>query len=123
MQDANGLKEFFGDATVKDKVTELWAKVFDASNKVLHQNKVYGFGGIEIAPSPNIHDMMVTLLVLGAVIDVLYAKLDLEYEQERQLLNAKAQITTMERVASALKARNRQDYDAAVAALDKQAVL
>jgi hypothetical protein len=118
------LAQFFGDATVKEKVEELWTKVFQSSSKVLHQAKKFGFSGIEIIPSPNIHEMLITLQLFTAVIEILVTNAEvagLEYDQTRQLLNAKAQITTMEQLASALRAKNRQDFDAAVDALAKQA--
>ncbi len=121
-----GTEDFFGEKPVQEKVEALWAKIFESSNKVLHQHKVYGFSGIEVIPSPNVHEMLMALQVLSAVIDVLYAhagKVDLPYEQQRQLLNAKAQITTMEQLASALKAGAREDYEAAVASLEQQAVI
>jgi hypothetical protein len=116
--------EFFGDEGIKRQVEELWGKVFESSNRVLHQAKKFGFYGIEVIPSPNIHEMLVTLQLFSAVIEILVTNADaagLEYEHTRQLLNAKAQITTMEQLASALRAGNREDFDRAVEALANQA--
>lgn len=104
------------------KVEELWARVFQSSNRVLVQHLKYGFDGFQNVPRPNVHDMLITLRAFNAVFDVLQDD-DMPYEQSRQLLNAKAQITNMERLALALKADNREDYDAAVEALDRQAVV
>jgi hypothetical protein len=118
--------EFFGDHDIKDRVEKLWGKVFESSNKVLHHNKVFGFTGIEVIPSPNIHQMMNTLRVIGFVIDILLAgaeKNNLDHDARRQLLNAKNQIANMEQVAAALKIGDRDDYEVAVEALDKQMVI
>lgn len=103
------------------RVEELWARVFESSNKVLHQHTKYGFDGFKHVPRPNVHDMLVTLQIFSAVIDVLLAT-DMDYDPKRQLLNAKTQITNMERVALALDNHSREDYEEAVEALDKQAV-
>ena len=121
-----GDADFFGDDGIKQKVEALWAGVFQASNRVLHQHDTFGFSGIEIIPSPNIHQMMNTLRVLGFVIDILVDKApehNLDHGSVRQLLNAKQQISNMESVAAALKIGSRDDYEAAVAILDKQLVV
>jgi hypothetical protein len=102
------------------KVEALWAKVFESSNKVLHQHLKYGLSGFSEVPRPNVHDMLITLRVFDSVLDVL-SHLELPYDQSRQILNAKAQITNMERVALAVEASNEVDYDAAVEALERQA--
>jgi hypothetical protein len=122
-----GDKEFFGEEIVRQKVEQLWTKVFESSNKVLHQHKVFGYTGIAVIPSPSIEERIFTLQVFSTLIDFLLnadgkVGVDLDYDQTRQLLNAKSQITTMEQLAAALKANNRQDYDVAVAALERQAV-
>lgn len=120
-----GNAEFSDQIEVKEKVESLWAKVFQSSNNVLHQHKIFGFTGIELIPQPNIHERLVLLQVLSAIIDVLLNSAGgvLEYEQQRQLLNAKSQITTMEQLATALKGNNQSDYEAAVAALELQTVI
>ncbi len=104
------------------RIEKLWAIVFQSSNQVLHQHKKYGFDGFELIPRPNVHDMLVTLKIFGAVIDVLIDA-DLEYEQQRQLLNAKTQITNMERLALAINANSRGDYEDAAEAIERQAVI
>lgn len=119
---------FFDSAVVVKKIEDLWAKVFLNSSKVLNQHFKFGYDGVMTATDPTIHERMVSLQVFSAVIDVLInnatsANLSLDYEQTRQLLNAKAQITTMEQVAAAILAKNKEDYEAAVEALDRQAVI
>lgn len=118
------IQELFQDAEIKKKVEEVWAKVFHAGNKVLQHAKQYGFLGMEIVPKPNIHEMMVSLQLFSALIDVLITNADslgIEYDETRLMLNAKEQITRMERVAVALRANNRGDFEAAVKVLETQA--
>lgn len=112
------------DEVVKQRVEAVWAEVFKSSNEVLKQAKDYGFLGIEKIPSPNIHQILVYLQVFDALIDILLAhteKVDMPYGQVRQLLNAKSQLVTMGRVASALKADNREDFETAIKELQVQA--
>lgn len=120
--------DFFDSAVVVRKIEDLWAKVFLNSNKVLSQHFKFGYDGVMTATDPTIHERMVNLQVFSAIIDVLInsatsANIVLDYEQTRQLLNAKAQITTMEQVATAILAKNKEDYEFAVEALDRQAVI
>jgi hypothetical protein len=114
------VEKTFG-AEEEAQVDELWARVFESSNRVLHQHQKYGFDGFAKIPRPNVHDLLITLKLVTAHLDALLTA-DLEYTQSRQLLNAKTQITNMEKLALALHNKSREDYDAAVEALDKQAV-
>lgn len=117
--------ELFDDAAIKQKVLEVWEKVFTASNKVISHANSYGFSGMDVVPSPNIHGMLVSLQIFSTILDILITnadKLEVEYEETRLMLNAKEQMIRMERLATALKANNRNDYELALAALEAQAV-
>lgn len=118
------ITELFEDAEIKQKVADVWAKVFDASNRVLRHANNFGFTLMEIVPSPNIHEMLATLQIFSSVIDILIThadRLGIEYDEIRLMINAKEQITRMERVAAALKANNRNDFNVALADLERQA--
>ncbi|MFC3863711.1 hypothetical protein [Alcaligenes aquatilis] len=112
------------EATIKDKVEQVWAIVFQNSNTVLKQHKEYGFVGIERIPTPNIHEIVLQLRVFDAILDILLANAqdiaEVEYEQQRQLLNAKSQLVAMGQVAAALKAEKREDFEEAIDRLQKQ---
>lgn len=120
-------ESFFGQREVIEKIETLWSKVFENSGKVLLQHIKFGYDGVSLATDPTIHDRILGLQVFSAIIDVLLnskdAGVNLEYEQQRQLLNAKMQITTMEQLAAAILAKNQVDYDRAADALDRQAVI
>lgn len=118
---------FFTQAIVIDQIESLWAKVFGDSNKLLSQHLKFGYDGVRLLKDPTVNERVITLQWFSQVIDVLInsnrAGVDLGYEQTRQLLNAKSQITTMEQLVAALIAENQEDYATAVAALDKQTVV
>lgn len=117
--------ELFADAEIKQKVEEVWAKVFEASNRVLKHANNFGFSMMEIVPSPNIHEMLTTLQIFSSVLDILINhadKLGIEYDETRLMLNAREQLTRMERVAFALKANNKEDFDLWLRELERQAV-
>jgi hypothetical protein len=109
------------DAAIKARVNVVWEKVFLASSIVIAQAKKFGFLGMDIIPDPNIHQMLVTIRLLDDQIDTFVDHEDVEYNEERLMLNAKKQLAKMEIVAAALKANNREDFDAAIAELEGQA--
>lgn len=122
MTDANN-KDFFFDESIKEKVLKYWGIVFSASGAVIKQHKDFGFNGMHI-PDPNVHTMVVYLRMHEEILQVLFdnaALLELEYDHIRLILNAKEQISKMERVASALKAGNKEDFDTAISELERQA--
>lgn len=115
----------FADDDVKKKVEELWALVFRASSRVLQQHLRQGFDGVCKMASPTVEEMVRYLKFFDNVLDVLYQhneKFGIEYEQVRQILNARAQVANMEALMLAVKASNREDYDAIVQRIDRQAV-
>jgi hypothetical protein len=118
--------DLYGYSDIKERVDIIWAFVFKRSNEVLRQSKMYGFHCMQEVPDPNIHGMLIQLQVFSAVMDILITngpEAGLEYGQTRLILNAKEQVTRMERVATALKANNKEDYDAAIAELERQAAI
>lgn len=124
MDGANKVVVLWEDAEIRGKVEELWAKVFKASNAVLKHGKDYGFLGMEMIPSPNIHDMLNSLKIISFIINEFIdsaTDLEVDYTEIRLMLNAKEQVARMERVALALKANNRDDFDVAIGLLESQA--
>lgn len=114
----------YDNADIKERVDRIWAVVFQSSNAVLRQSKVYGFYCMQEVPDPNIHGMLLQLQVFSSVMDILIVNgLDagMEYDQTRLLINAKEQLTRMNRVAAALKANNLEDFNEAIKELDNQA--
>lgn len=104
----------------KKRVEQIWAKVFESSNRVILQHEKFGFQGVVKLPHPDVHVMVVQLKYFGAIIDILIT--ELPHDEQRMLLNAKRQITNMELLALALTTNNEADYRCAVEALERQAV-
>lgn len=124
MSDESSQTDLIEDAQIQAKVAEIWDKVFAASIRVLHHVKKYGFSGMEQAPTPNIYEILVNLQILSSILDILISnadRLNISYDETRQMLNAKEQATRMERLATALKANKREDFEDVVAEMDRQA--
>ena len=121
-----GDEGLFVDVEVKKKVEELWALVFSASAKVLKQHLTHGYDGVCKMASPTLEEMVGKLKFFDSVLDVLYLHAEqfgLDYEQERQILNARTQVSKMEALMLAVRAGKRDDYDAIVLQIDGQAVI
>lgn len=117
----NKVTSLFDEEKIKERVNKVWDAVFAASNKIIVQAQKYGFHGIEAIPNPNIHVILGQLRIFSAVMGSLVGDEALEYEETRLILNAKEQLMRMERIAIALVAGNREDYDEAISALERQA--
>lgn len=101
-------------------VEALWEEVFNVANRILLQNKRYGFEGMGMKPKPSVKERVAQLKLIGAMIDALL-NFDLPHNEIRLILNAKQQITLMEGLAFAIDANDRDQYDRAIIALEKQA--
>lgn len=116
--------EFFGDINIQKNVELLWARVFEASNKVIKDAEIFGFELIGFLPNPNIHQLLMTLSVISDMLErilMLSQTGKLELGNIRLIFNAKQQILTMEQIATALNNDDRVSYDEAVDRLAKQA--
>lgn len=112
------------DFHTKMLLEEAWGKVFAVSNKIIDQARKYGFGGMEIIPNPNIHDLLIVIDLMDGMLNSIYHSglLD-DYEQQRACLNAITQISKMETVALALKNNDEATFKEAIQDLERQAVL
>lgn len=108
------------NAEDKKRVEQIWAKVFESSNRVILQHGKFGFQGVAQLPHPDVHMMVVQLKYFGAIIDILIG--EMPHDEQRLLLNAKRQITNMELLALALQTNSQEDYQSAIDALERQAV-
>lgn len=120
----NGDADFFGDESVERLVEEMWSNVFNASNKLIQDTKLFAFSEIESLPKPNIHQMLKTLTVFDNILDLILTlnqNGQVDVKDTRLIFNAKQQILLMERIATALRNKDRPDYDEAVLQLENQA--
>ncbi len=116
--------EFFNDESIRSYVEELWGKVFEVSNQIIRDTKVFGFNEIDVIPDPNIHQMLATLAVASNTLDLILnmnSNGDIDIGDTRLVLNAKQQVLNMESIATALKSKDRSRYDESVKRLHEQA--
>lgn len=117
--------KLFDDSEIKKRVFVAWNETFTVSNRILQQAKVYGFTLMEVIPDPNIHQMITSLQAVEHLFDKIIDSPmfpEMDYDQSRIVLNTREQIRKMEDVALALQREDRVMFDAAIAALEKQAV-
>jgi hypothetical protein len=117
-------KSLYAQAEIREKVLDIWARVFKASNKVILDAKNYGFLGMEVAPDPNIHTLLLSSKLLASAVAFLADQAELRNDTEsvRLLLNAKEQLLRLERLANELKANNEEGFNLVLQDLNSQAV-
>jgi hypothetical protein len=118
------MQELYANQVIRQQVQEIWGRVFAASNKAIQDAKSYGFLGMEVAPDPNIHTMMVSAKLYAEVMNMLVLEAEHRDDTEsvRLLLNAKQQLIRLERLANELKANNEDGFNEILAELKSQAV-
>jgi hypothetical protein len=119
--DGEGL---YAQAEIREKVLAVWDRVFKASNKVIQDAKNYGFLGMDVAPDPNIHTLLVSSKFLAEIVTFLVDQAEQrdDIDSVRMLLNAKAQLLRLERLANELKANNEEGFNSVLSELNAQAV-
>lgn len=119
--DGEGL---YAQAAIREKVLAVWDRVFKASNKVIQDAKNYGFLGMDVAPDPNIHTLLVSSKFLAEIVTFLVDQAEQrdDIDSVRMLLNAKAQLLRLERLANELKANNEEGFNSVLSELNAQAV-
>jgi hypothetical protein len=117
--------DLYAKDAIRSKVQDIWARVFKASNKVIRDAQNYGFLGMDIAPDPNIHTMLVSVKLFAEVMNMLVIEAELRDDTEsvRMLLNAKQQLILLEKLANELKANNEAGFHEVLAEINSQAVI
>lgn len=118
-------QDLYAQAGIREKVLEIWGRVFKASNKVIKDARDYGFLGMDVAPDPNIHKLLVSAKFLAGIVTFLVDQAEQRDDMEsvRLLLNAKEQLLRLERLAIELKANNENGFNQVLAELNAQAVI
>lgn len=105
-------------------VAQSWEEVFQASNTVITQSRLFGLTGIRVIEDPNIPQILESMKLVSVMLDTVLGKLgtlDLDPDTVRLLLNAKEQVSRLEAVAAAIVADDEQLYNEAVEKLRQQA--
>lgn len=114
----------YDQAEIRAKTLEIWDRVFKSSNKVIKDAKDYGFLGMDVAPDPNIHRLLISSKLLAEVVTFLISQAELrdDTESARLMINAKQQLLRLELLANELKANNEDGFNRILAELNAQAV-
>jgi hypothetical protein len=97
-----------------------WGNVFRIINHFISQHDQLGFKLIKEKSDPRIEDMLLSLKVMGAILNILDNMLSNVTEQ-RMLLNAKQQIILFERASLAVQGGDENEYSEAVQTMRNQA--
>jgi DNA-binding GntR family transcriptional regulator len=103
---------------IRDEVEGAWADVFKIVNSVIEHDDRFGFKLIESKINPSFQDILLSLRMMEALLDVLPTD---DYSMYRMVLNAKQQINHIEQVVTAVKHNAQDDYTRAMAKLRSQA--
>lgn len=98
-----------------------WANVFKVINHFISQHDQFGFKLIEEKIDPSIEDMLLSLKVMGAILNILDGALSIEASEQRMLINAKQQIILFEQATLAVKGGDEAEYLRVVELLRTQA--
>jgi|GEM_PF-5740102 len=111
----------FEDVAIKAKVEELWEKVMLHTNALISDTKAFGFDFVTVIPEPDVYQMLKDLVEVRRVLDLVHdhALSLMSYDQIRKIINARDNISRMEKVALALEAKDRTVYDDAVKQLSQ----
>ena len=105
---------------IQGEVDAAWSSIFRVVNTVVDHHVQFGFKLIESKINPSFQDILLSLKMMEALLDVFPVD-DVEYATSRMILNAKQQINNIELVVTALKHNRQDDYEAAMARLRTQA--
>lgn len=103
---------------VQHEFEAAWGNVFQIVNNFLKAHDQFGFSLIAQKIHPSIEDMLLSLKMMGVILNFLGGHPDVDL---RMLLNAKQQILLFEQASLALQTQNKADYDKLVIQMRAQA--
>ena len=103
---------------VGKRVEELWAEILETADKIVKVHLKFGFAQFPDKISPSIEDILLSLKAVESVLDTIHFAL--EYSEQRKVMNAKQQILWVQDIAEALKHKDEDRYQAAMAKIAKQ---
>lgn len=106
------------------EVEKCWHEVFKASKKIIADADVFGFYLIEENGTPNIHKILDSLKIIEFEINFIWNKHvegELDINDTRLIHNTKQQILNMQKMANALKRKDKNLYNEALRCLLNQA--
>lgn len=108
-------------AKIAEALELAWDYVFKIVNIFITQHDKFGFSLIEKKSSPSIEDMLLSLKMMGAILNIIDDSGSIDTGSQRMLLNAKQQIILFERAVLAIQGGDPNGYTEAVNGLRRQA--
>ncbi len=106
---------------IADALDLAWDYVFKIVNIFITQHDKFGFELIEKKSNPRIQDLLLSLKVMGAILNIIDDSGSIDTDSQRLLLNAKQQIILFERATLAVQGGDEKGYTEAVSMLRSQA--
>ncbi len=104
-----------------DVLEKTWESVFELVNRFLLADDRFGYELVAKKSNPSLEDMLLSLKVMGAILNLLDDSKLFDGSEQRRLLNAKQQIVLFERAVLALQQDDQPEYVQVVAMMKNQA--
>lgn len=104
-----------------DVLEKAWDLVLTLTNSFLRTHDKFGFELVEKKSNPSLEDMLLSLKVMGGILNSLDDAGVFEGSEQRKLLNAKQQIVWFESATLALKEKDQEVYESVIGLMKKQA--
>lgn len=104
-----------------DALEKAWDLVLTLTNGFLRTHEKFGFELVEKKSNPSLEDMLLSLKVMGGILNSLDDAGVFEGSEQRKLLNAKQQIVWFESATLALKEKDQAVYESVIAMMKNQA--
>lgn len=105
-----------------DVLEETWGSVFELVSRFIKTHDKFGYELVAKKSNPTLEDMLLSLKVMGAILNLLDDSKSFDGSDQRKLLNAKQQIVLFERAVLALQQNDQPEYLQVVALMKNQAV-
>lgn len=105
---------------VKPTIETLWAAIFGCGDIVVKHWKDFGFSGMH-QPNPNIHQLILYVILLEGVIEAAIRSEELSPEETRLMFNAQLRLNIMKRAGKHLKNNEQDEFEVAMRELANQA--
>mgnify|MGYP003412670872 FL=1 len=104
-----------------DTLERAWELVLELTNSFLRTHDKFGFELVEKKSNPSLEDMLLSLKVMGGILNSLDDSGVFDGSEQRKLLNAKQQIVWFESATLALKEKDQAGYESVIAMMKNQA--
>lgn len=108
-----------GDA-IQHIVSTAWDRIIGVINKILEVHHEFGFESFKARMNPSVDEVIENLAFIEFVITTFLDRDVLDHDQTKAVLNSKQCVLYLQRLAAALKNKDKEEYDAAINDLRNQ---